>query len=591
MTEPTHELEAYFADDATDEQLVAVEVWINADPANARAFMQQLHFRELLGEHLREQRSDNRAVLAELLQLEAAQEADLVTIIDLDNKDYAAISGTDLKAAGSYLLTHGVTPKRLAFAGLAAAVALGLTVFLLLQSATPSPDSPSDFVRTPEQVQPARSTVATLTATHNAKWAEGAFPLGSRLRAGQKLQLAAGFAEITTNEGAVVLLEAPATFELLEQSNALQLHAGKLAATVPEQALGFTVHTPKARVIDYGTEFGVEVRTDGSTNTAVFTGEVELSEVGNTPDQPTRSVRLTAGWASRVSAKGVLHREPKQVNVIDRSRFAMSIETVIEPSFAYRRAVLSSKPLVYWGFDQGQANTENMAGNSDWSGKAIGQTRMVQGLFGNAVQLTGQIESMGGYASVSPLKLADASRYTLEAWCWIDQPHYGRVIGLAEVGQGKTYFSRHASMLEVVGGEGLSESLRASNPSVRFYHRSDLLDRVAPEQSSFSPTGPPIGQWVHLVAVRDGNLARLYINGEMVSESTDDQPDTKDKELSLFVGVSPTMLAPNPSTRINEHRCFNGLIDEVAVYGHALKAEQIALHYQLGLDSSLSGDD
>eukprot|EP00752_Nemacystus_decipiens_P013726 g12179.t1 len=92
---------------------------------------------------------------------------------------------------------------------------------------TPSPitNAPSE----PSSFGPVLNKhVATLTAERNAQWAEGALAQGSPMRAGQRFTLTQGFAEITTNHGAVAILEAPAAIELTNNQNAIQLHAGKL---------------------------------------------------------------------------------------------------------------------------------------------------------------------------------------------------------------------------------------------------------------------------------------------------------------------------------------------------------------------------
>jgi anti-sigma factor RsiW len=178
--------------------------------------------------------------------------------------------------------------------GIAAVLALALVliVFFSGPSNTPS-NAPAPLASTPQD-EPV--VVATLTATHNAQWAEGASAPGSAprpgdaLAAGQRLNLTAGFAEITTNRGAVAIIEAPATIELLDNDNALRLHSGKLVGICEtESSKGFLVRTPHLDVIDLGTEFGVEVRAD-AVEVCVFTGEVNLAVPGITA-QPLTSNR------------------------------------------------------------------------------------------------------------------------------------------------------------------------------------------------------------------------------------------------------------------------------------------------------------
>ncbi|MFK7789497.1 MAG: LamG-like jellyroll fold domain-containing protein [Phycisphaeraceae bacterium] len=600
---PTHELEAYFAGDPTEEQIRVVEAWINDDSANAREFMQQLHFRQLVGEHLRELRTDNRAVLAELARIEAAQHTDVVTLIDLDeqirNQEKGSVNLADLKVAGGYLLRHYVTPKRLGYVGLAAVVLLGVSIFIALQGEK-TPPTPTPFAQTPKDVEPiapVKRIVAAITDTHDAVWSSDsaggasgpavAITPHTSLYAGDRLTLIAGFAEITTGRGTVATLEAPCTVDVIDD-NVLRLSLGKLVANVPPKAIGFTVHTPTSDVIDYGTQFGVQVSKTGTTRAAVFVGEVELRELSSTPQAPTRNVRLTEGWASQVSHKGMLRHEPVPVSANDHVRFAKSIQEATSPSFAYRRAVLANKPLLYWGFDDSTPTTENLASNADWFGSAIGQTNRGQGVVGSALKLTGNSKTMNGFDGDNPLKLDTTDVYTLEAWYLADQPHWGRVLslGLFDAAQQKSL--AHLATIELLGGE-VSQAFSEQTGLARFYHRGE------PMQTSlniFSKSPAPIGQWTHVVAVRDGETSRLYINGELVSEQNDLQTAITDASVTLLVGTTRTPYGQQKNAaKPGDFRAFNGLIDEVAVYGHALDAKQIASHYQLGTNTSPLSDD
>src|SRR5262249_5268284 len=57
--------------------------------------------------------------------------------------------------------------------------------------------------------------VARVTATRNCSWGEASdVGYGSRLHPGQRLNLSTGLVEITFNDGAVVVLEGPAKFDI-----------------------------------------------------------------------------------------------------------------------------------------------------------------------------------------------------------------------------------------------------------------------------------------------------------------------------------------------------------------------------------------
>jgi ferric-dicitrate binding protein FerR (iron transport regulator) len=116
--------------------------------------------------------------------------------------------------------------------------------------------------------------VASLTKTSGARWYDGISPQAreGKLRPGV-LHLAEGLAELTFDSGVRMVLEGPVKVQLVSVG-LVTLELGRVVAYVPEQARGFSVDTPRARVVDLGTEFGVVVAESGVTDVQVFEGEV-----------------------------------------------------------------------------------------------------------------------------------------------------------------------------------------------------------------------------------------------------------------------------------------------------------------------------
>ncbi len=123
-------------------------------------------------------------------------------------------------------------------------------------------------------------TVATLTSATHCKWASSTLPTaqGSRMAAG-KLELVEGLATVVFDSGAEVSLEAPATLEILDEMNA-RLVSGTLVADVPETAIGFTIDTKSAKVVDLGTRFGLSTDENGQYLVQVLEGLVEVGHKG-----------------------------------------------------------------------------------------------------------------------------------------------------------------------------------------------------------------------------------------------------------------------------------------------------------------------
>ena len=134
-----------------------------------------------------------------------------------------------------------------------------------------------------QRAQPARqpvgtAAIATLVKSNGCKWAASTLPTaeGSRVGAGT-YELVEGLATLKFDSGAEVVLEAPATLELIDAMNC-RLRRGTLVSDVPPQAIGFTIDTEKARVVDYGNRFGVSAGANGEYTVQVLTGRVEVAD-------------------------------------------------------------------------------------------------------------------------------------------------------------------------------------------------------------------------------------------------------------------------------------------------------------------------
>jgi hypothetical protein len=175
-----------------------------------------------------------------------------------------------------------------------ATLVMGLLLVALAFVAVPR------FSGTDHAAMPAAPVFAAqLTGMRAVVWSDGQIQrrLGARLLSGQRLALQSGFAEITFDSGAKVLLEGKNELHIVS-SNGAALDQGRLVAQVPAQARGFTVSTPTMEVVDLGTEFGLEVDDQQRGSLTVFQGVVTLAAkragVAQTPQ------RLVAGQSASV---------------------------------------------------------------------------------------------------------------------------------------------------------------------------------------------------------------------------------------------------------------------------------------------------
>jgi hypothetical protein len=89
---------------------------------------------------------------------------------------------------------------------------------------------------------------ATLTRADDYHWEETSPIEADNRRIGRRLQVHTGLAELRFADGAKVVIEGPAEFEV-RSANGGFLRIGRLAAHVPPRAIGFEVETPTARVL------------------------------------------------------------------------------------------------------------------------------------------------------------------------------------------------------------------------------------------------------------------------------------------------------------------------------------------------------
>ena len=118
-------------------------------------------------------------------------------------------------------------------------------------------------------------------------------PAADVFRPGQEYALVAGTVELAFTSGALVLLEAPAAFEVRDGLR-MTLKYGRGSVQVDERSKGFTVDTPVAKVVDRGTRFALDVGEGGDTEVHVLEG---AADIGN--------VQLTRGDARRIGSGGM----------------------------------------------------------------------------------------------------------------------------------------------------------------------------------------------------------------------------------------------------------------------------------------------
>lgn len=152
-------------------------------------------------------------------------------------------------------------------------------------------------------------------------------------------RLQRGLLNLRFDGGVMVYLEAPARFEAVSGKR-LVLHAGRLSVTVPAEGVGFTVVTPEAEVIDFGTEFSVGVRP-GASEVHVFQGHVRVQPKTRTGVPAGDPVDLKTSQAITIDD---MVGKPVEIELATDG-FIRSFD---EPQKKYCRVVKDLKPVAYY---------------------------------------------------------------------------------------------------------------------------------------------------------------------------------------------------------------------------------------------------
>lgn len=156
-----------------------------------------------------------------------------------------------------------IRPWRWAATAAALVVAIGAGWWAESHFAAPPP-------RVVERSTP-QPDIAAIINAQNCKWKDEVTP--ADMLPGRLVEIERGLVELRFRSGTEIVLEGPAKLELLSPNSA-RLHHGRLTGKAGV-IKGFEVFSPRGRVVDLGTEFGVHVADSGDTDVYVFNGKVQ----------------------------------------------------------------------------------------------------------------------------------------------------------------------------------------------------------------------------------------------------------------------------------------------------------------------------
>jgi len=159
--------------------------------------------------------------------------------------------------------------------------------------------------------------VATLTDMCGARWLAATPQAGARLGTDDAaMVLLGGYARLQFDHGAEVTIEGPAEFKVAAEDR-LDVIKGKVYAIVPQEAIGFSVYTKNTKIVDLGTEFGVDVDSWGETCLHVIRGSTQL--IAGEKSGKKTSFEVRKGNARKVSAQSEVTDIPYEPQMFVRS--------------------------------------------------------------------------------------------------------------------------------------------------------------------------------------------------------------------------------------------------------------------------------
>ena len=224
----------------------------------------------------------------------------------------------------------------------------------------------------------------------------------------------------------------------------------------------------------------------------------------------------------------------------------------------YSQVVLSDNPASYWRLDEvagtTAADSAGAINGTYTNGPALNQTSGVRDA-GTAVRFDGTNDyiTMG-----DNYDFAGTVAYSLELWVnpTAANSNWRRIISK----------DRYVSSSDR-GGWNLT--LAAASDPIPNKVAFGRYDGGSGSTAVNSTIGLQPGTWYHLVVTYTGTQLRLYVNGT--------QHGLSSSIVSVEDHTTPMRVGNRPVT---DH--FGGTLDEIAIYGYALSAQQVTEHYNAG---------
>ncbi|MBI1246627.1 hypothetical protein GC197_02140 [bacterium] len=395
----------------------------------------------------------------------------------------------------------------------------------------------------PKPVKPTNRPIALLDVGHNQRFDESLAPQAGKFFPG-KFRLIGGEITLAFENGVSVSVESPATFSIIDSFH-MELEKGRARAIVPETGHGFIIETPKLLVEDLGTEFGVYVDEDQNQELHVFAGEVRLKD----RDQPAEL--LTENSAIAWNAQ-----DQRRSIAADDHAFATSM------SIGFKRWLdhslkLRNDPATLFYFD--------FETNSRQSREVINRAPsqiVPDGSLHGGIWATGRWPEKGAMLFENHgdrIDLDIPGEYDhLTIMAWVQANRYDNAL--------QTVFNS----IDYAPGQHHWNLTR----------NGELRMGIKDQVNYTSLEKLPRNRWTHVAAQLDSikKESIYYINGKEVKRC----PWNESVPLNYGPATIGAYGSMNRAGQLTYSRELRGRIDEIALFGRILSAQEIQEAYEAG---------
>ncbi len=211
----------------------------------------------------------------------------------------------------------------------------------------------------------------------------------------------------------------------------------------------------------------------------------------------------------------------------------------------------------YWKFDEGTGTTVSDSSGNGNTGTLVNNPQWVEGKQGSALNFNG----VNSYVNIPDSESLRVQSLTLSVWIYMTERPY----------QHGTTHSTIINKLYYTGGTGTSgyklqfEFPTSTNDRLVVSIGDGNNQKFLVEYNSINDL--TLHEWHHVVGTWNGNLASIYIDGQLKTSTT--------TEAYIIVHDSTSLALGTETTSGVKDVWFKGKIDEAMIYNRALSSEEV----------------